>query len=77
MGHSCSCNCQGHSEEQHRFPPYILPAVSFIMLLAGLYMQHTDAELFLRMRLISTRLAKAIFSRTTTSSSQSNIPTGV
>ena len=46
MGHSCSCNCQGHSEEQHRFPPYILPAVSFIMLLAGLYMQHTDAELF-------------------------------
>lgn len=46
MGHSCSCNCQGHSEEQHRFPPYILPAVSFAMLLAGLYMQHTDAELF-------------------------------
>lgn len=46
MGHSCSCNCQGHSEKQHHFPPYILPAVSFVMLLAGLYMQQTDVELF-------------------------------
>lgn len=46
MGHSCSCHSHGHSEKQHHFPPYLLPAVSFVMLLAGIYMQQTKVELF-------------------------------
>ena len=48
MGHSCSCNsnCHAHSQEKHHISPYLLPAISFVMLLAGIYMQQTEAEMF-------------------------------
>ena len=46
MGHSCSCNCHAHSQEKHHTSPYLLPAISFVMLLAGIYMQQTEVEMF-------------------------------
>lgn len=46
MGHSCSCNCHAHSQEKHHISPYLLPAISFVMLIAGIYMQQTEAEMF-------------------------------
>nr|WP_129730576.1 heavy metal translocating P-type ATPase [Parabacteroides goldsteinii] len=48
MGHSCSCNsnCHAHSQEKHHISPYLLPAISFVMLLTGIYMQQTEVEMF-------------------------------
>lgn len=46
MAHSCSCHCQGHTQKQHHTSPYMLPAVTFVLLVAGIYMQQTEIELF-------------------------------
>lgn len=44
MGH-CSCN-HCHTEEKRTFSPYLLPAISFLMLLAGIIMQTVEVRFF-------------------------------
>lgn len=44
MGH-CSCN-HCHTEEKRTVSPYLLPAISFLMLLAGIIMQTVEVGFF-------------------------------
>ena len=44
MGH-CNCN-HCHNEQKSKVSPYLLPTISFLMLLGGIALQVIEAEFF-------------------------------